>query len=1066
MSQRSLGRRGRRHLSRLTALTVIGAGALTVPWTNSIVPSAHAEPTDGELTVRVIRDMGGNGSWDPGIDLPLENVEVQVTDAFGNSVSVFTDPTGVATLAPNATLVGGKYRVNVANPEPDRFEPAIASYADPADTPSATRLSANQEFVDVSSGTDVAVTTGFWRPRDYCQANPKVANACQPGMFSHDGLGSDANTEPRDTVFLTNYNDDAYDAIAQSATVGDSVGTGSVYGIAYDRVRKQVFSAAYAKRNVDYGPLGPGGIYVTDPATKVTRAFATVPDAGTTEHDPTGVSNGGDEDLAFRKVVGKESLGAIVMSDDYTKLFVVNMNNKRVYVYDVTDDSGDADPIADFEIPQPDPACESEDDWRPMGLGEDEGILYVGGVCSGESDADVDTFDSDSMRAVIMTFDEETYDFIDQVMDQSLNYNRQGDGASNCADHVAGWFAWNDDIWCQTGGQTSLPSPMLGKIVVEASGELEIAFRDRLADQIGSSLIGTFVGGGSGNPYSVVAGDLNRACLDENTGEYVLDTNGGCGVAQTDPVTHFFDTAEVHPFGTFAGMTMSRAEAGPIINEMDGTGAVHTQAITVKSRVDGQQTAGQIVNEASGAGFNFGKGQGLADMDVLCDLAPIQIGNRVWYNDAADGTQQPGELPVVGATVNLYDGQGNLIASTVTNDRGEYYFDSRDYPELTYDSSYVIKMDNPADYEPGGPLDSELWSLTSLASGEEGNKATLQDGFPTIELTTGGPGENDHTFDIGFVPIPDITIVKYDGRLGAPPNGPLEHADNKDSPTVYQAQDNGFTGPQPVAMLVTNSGNAVLGNVEVSDKTLSKPKMKNLSCDFSALGGPSSGTTWEGPFLPGDSFPCTGTINLLAGQEHGDRISVVAEQFNPITNQPVAGVDPVTDRDRYFAKVGFQTKITITKFDKASGNEADTRGKRMLVQPNKKRTIVMPATNTGTAPIKNVVVSDRTLKGPRVTNLRCTFPDGKVVRANKKGEVRWKASFKKKNPKLWMPGVTFRCKADLKVGPGKVHGDQVKVTGKAPNRKVSAKDPFWAEAGKLAGIPGTGARVLPETLVK
>lgn len=700
-----------------------------------------------------------------------------------------------------------------------------------------------------------------------------------------------------------------------------------------------------------------------------------------------------------------------------------------------------------------------------MGLGEADGVLYVGGVCSGESEG---VARATTMRAVVTTFDEGSYEQIDTVLDQPISYVRGGDGFACMGD--GGWFGWNDNLWCGGNQQLSVPTPMLGKIVVEANGDLNLAFRDRSGDQSGVNLETATVDapGTAIFPYYQAGGDLNRACVGED-GMYVLDSNGGCGIEAVpagDPVNRFYDTQAVHPNGVFAGMTMSRAEPGLIIDEMDAAGAVNTQGLMSKNRGTGQGVAGQTIAAGSGFGLNFGKGQGLADMDVLCDLAPIQIGNRVWYNDAATGKQMPGELPVVGATVNLYDAEGNLIATTVTNDKGEYYFDSRDVEGLVYDGNYVIKMDNPEDYAEGGPLDRDVWDLTKTADGPEGNQATAdENGYPSISLTTGGPGENNHDYDIGFTPIPDITIVKYDGRLDGPVNGPLEHANNEDSPTVYEVGANGMTGPQPVGMIVTNTGSAALGDIKVSDRTLSKPAMKGLTCDFSALGGPATGTTWEGIFEPGDSFSCQGTINLEAGQEHADRISVAGHQFNPITGEPVPGVDPVRDADEYHAETGYQPAIVITKRDKATGTEADTPGQAMKFKPGSTRTIQMPATNVGTAPVRHVRVSDKTLRGAKVTNFACTFPNGVRVKADKRGVVTWRASFGK-NPKTWKPGVTFYCSAKLKMKAGApLHGDQVTITGHGPNgERLKSKDKFFAKTRALPGPPTTGGRTLPDSL--
>jgi hypothetical protein len=1053
----------------------MAASVAAVVGTEATTSPAHAESTDGALTVRVIRDMGANGTWDPVIDLTLAGVQVTITDESGASVKLTTDADGEVTLpAGDTRLAGGKYRVDVANPDSSYYAPAFASAGDPATTPSATDLSPNEEFVDVSNGASVTVTTGFWHAHDYCQSNPKVANACQPGMFNA-GDPNNVTTSARDTLFLTDYNDSDYESIAKSAAdPATGVGTGSVFGVAYNRLTKQIFSAAYAKRNVAYGDAGPGGVYITDPTTKVTKVFTVVPDAGTTAHETTTTANGGHEDLDFRKVVGKESLGAIVMSDDDKSLFVMNLNDKTVYDYDATGDSATSATSTIDVSTSPCPAGTTANDWRPSGLGENDGTLYVGGVCTGEDEAtDMTNNRPATMRAIVLAYDESTGASKGVVLDQPLStYLRAQAGASfSCATGVSNayspWLAWNDDMWCSGAGQNAPAQPMLSKILVEANGDLDLDFRDRDADQNGVNLYAMTVGNPNPTRQQVItAGALDRACLDTTTDMYVMDVNGGCGITSPDANgvgVPFYNQQGATPHGNpvFAGMTRSRAEQGLISDQMDAGGPVNQNGLTVFSNETGADLASQTVVQANGPTMNgFVKGAGLADMDVLCNLAPIQIGNRVWYNDAGDGTQNAAEKPVAGATVNLYDKSGNLVASTKTNDQGEYYFDSLTTTGLDYNTDYVVKMDNPDDYKAGGPLDSAKWGVTKLGSGDDGNKATAgADGYPQIPLTTGNPGADVQTYDFGFTPKPAIHIVKYDGRLAGPTGGPLVHDGNPSSPTVYQAGANGTTGAQPVTMIVTNTGTAALGNVAVTDRTLQAPAMTGLTCDFSALGGPRSGTTWGGVFQPGDSFPCTGSIDLTAGDVHADQASVSAVQVDPITGRPTTGAPTVSDADSYYAKTGYESKIVITKRDKKSGDEADTKHQAMKFKPGKARKIDMPATNVGTSPISQVVISDKDLRGPAVKNLRCTFPDGTKVKANKKGVVRWAASFGA-NPHTWNPGVTFHCTAKLKLAAGaKLHGDRVKVQGVDPaGHHLASKNRFYAKVRKpLPGVPNTGA---------
>lgn len=120
---------------------------------------------------------------------------------------------------------------------------------------------------------------------------------------------------------------------------------------------------------------------MTDLTQKKTTLFTVVPGAGTTAH-------GSGTDDAFLVVPGKESLGGIKITDDGKDLFVVNLNNRKLYRYDATTATASA-PKAVYAIP--DPGCPAAGDWRPFGLGLQDGVGYLGGVCSGESTGKLST---------------------------------------------------------------------------------------------------------------------------------------------------------------------------------------------------------------------------------------------------------------------------------------------------------------------------------------------------------------------------------------------------------------------------------------------------------------------------------------------------------------------------------------------------------------------------------------------------------------------------------------------------------------------------------------------------
>ncbi|MFF2620618.1 hypothetical protein [Oerskovia jenensis] len=110
--------------------------------------------------------------------------------------------------------------------------------------------------------------------------------------------------------------------------------------------------------------------------------------------------------------------------------------------------------------------------------------------------------------------------------------------------------------------------------------------------------------------------------------------------------------------------------------------------------------------------------------------------------------------------------------------------------------------------------------------------------------------------------------------------------------------------PTPVTMAITNTGNEPLVNVVVTDTTQDGPALTDLTCDFSPLGGPATGTTWDGPFGIDETFLCTGTLPAMTdGQTHtntatvtgvGTRSGTPVEDDNPWNAHAVGTPSPTT----------------------------------------------------------------------------------------------------------------------------------------------------------------------------
>jgi hypothetical protein len=289
-------------LVSVAALVASGTALVSSPQTATAVSS------DGALSVRVIRDVNGNGSYEPALEVGVAGIPVTVTAPDGVTAAGTTGADGTVKIA-TTSLTGGKYRIEATIPDSmSPLRPAPAGHG----------LSSLTEFTDVSGGKNVALTMGIWNPSDYCQANPTLVTACQ-----RNAINSTVPQDPNARSLVT------FPFTARGATSGptqleDQGSVGTVYGLAYRKEDQRIFSGAFAKRGTAYGPGGPGAVYATTPGG-VTTGFAVVPNAGTTAHQLT-------IDSAFFTIPGTQSLGDVDISEDGSEMYVVNLNDKKLYV--------------------------------------------------------------------------------------------------------------------------------------------------------------------------------------------------------------------------------------------------------------------------------------------------------------------------------------------------------------------------------------------------------------------------------------------------------------------------------------------------------------------------------------------------------------------------------------------------------------------------------------------------------------------------------------------------------------------------------------------------------------
>ncbi|XBH21532.1 SdrD B-like domain-containing protein [Jonesiaceae bacterium BS-20] len=726
----------KRFLATAAAFSMLGAVGVVGAQT------AYAGPGDGTITVHVVEDKDGD-KVRTNADSNLQGVTVTLTNAAGEEHTGVTGTNGQLRMtAAQNPLTGGVYRVEVTNPDPDRFTEAQvgSNYVDPQLAPAVS-------FIDVTAGKAANISVGFVDLAGPIDLNPTLFSAIHP-----DNIWAVTEDEPEIYKISANLQESKPTQVTARGTVG------TVYGMGVDPVTRDLFAGAFAKRGSDYGPGGPGAVYRVNPDTGASSVYVTVPDVGTTAH------NFADkQDFAFRTAVGRESLGDVDVSPDGKWLSVMNLKTDSIVVYPVQSAPNPA-PIQTLAITPQD--CST--DWAPFAIEQSGDTVYVGATCG------------ETIKAYVLEYEravDGTLTFIDVVMESDLttipgrNLQQVFSGSLTC--FTAKWNAWSDDIPqdCIDGAtpyplgppnpksfdtfawQFAFAQPQLADIEVMNDGKLAVSFRDRSGDQYSSILyVGERSTGGDAYHTNIPAGDLLFACGDGANG-FVLN----CG-ATTENVKE--DVVLFHLEAAFGGIAYMPATDHIITNQIDPDGTVNRIGLR------GYQSNGVVYNDASDWGdgviltSGFKKAAGLADIEVLLKALTQQVGNRVWIDTDKDGIQGPDEPAVPGVQVSLYNEEGVVIATTETDANGEYYFDTDD--GLAPETNYEIRLDRPADFEAGGPLEGMSVTQTSAAGSEAiDNNGVLSSGVVVAAFTSPVQGTNDHSIDFGFIETTLVSVGDY-----------------------------------------------------------------------------------------------------------------------------------------------------------------------------------------------------------------------------------------------------------------------------------------------------------------
>jgi uncharacterized repeat protein (TIGR01451 family) len=739
-------------------------------------------------TNATIADAGGTGRIGVAADRGVAGVTVTAYDA-ANAVR------GVA-----ASRADGSYTLSAAGTGPYRVQftglPA-GFFSGPHGPNSGTTV----QFVpDGNSGN---ISLGLVSPQQYAPDDPALATTCY--VFGDQLNGPDASAP----VIINfpysagaDYAGGAFDDPNVAKYQAPSAHTlavparlvGTTWGLAYDQANSTLYAAAYMKKHAGFGPGGTGAIYRMAPTGSGASPYADLNalfGPGTAGANPHNTANYFDDNFnASWDAVGKVALGGVAASDDGSRLFVMNLADRRLYSLP-TGGPLSAATVQRFDVPVPPgttgvTAGNPKGDMRPFAVSCYQGLVYVGLVNSAES-----TQNRADLRAYVYTFDPAAGRFgTAPVLQFGLNFPR-GFSFGGSDD----WNAWvpgfrqalPDD---QPGAPAKYPQPMLSQIAFDPAGNMVLGFRDRGGDQLGPWVPSNPNRRDIRNYLGVSAGDLYRAAINvpgNLASGWALENNASAGGVTTAGANNgkgpgggeFYYQTEF-----FGSMGHNHVPMGGV-TQVPGFPDVVTTAINpIGSQFIADSGGMRWLNNRTGAAdkayliydidtrSTFLKAEGLGSLVFIPGTPPQEIGNRVWIDTNGNGIQDANEPGVAGVTVRLYSPSGALLATAVTDAKGEYYFsDARgsNTPNAVYGiagltpdtAGYTVRLDNPADFAPGGPLYRYVPTVAFAGADRSiDSKGVVVAGFDRAAVATGVPGDSDHTFDFGFVPPVDVSVAK------------------------------------------------------------------------------------------------------------------------------------------------------------------------------------------------------------------------------------------------------------------------------------------------------------------
>lgn len=708
------------------------------------------DATLGQFGGIAFRDYNQNGTREPQEE-GIAGITVTAYDSTNTSIATATtDARGWYKLSGLSN--GVQYRLEYTS-----LPSGLASGASGMDTASNVRF--------ITAAADCAAHYSVSDPVEYCQATPYVATSSFTG--GNPALAASGSYTSIHTFPYTAEGEDDTQTVAPStkATAGQ---TGALWGMAYQKPTKTLYTSAAMRRFAGLGSLGTGGIYKVDMSNPTANSGASAYVDVRTLGIPTGndvrtadacnsVANSPWDpahDVAAWDAVGKIGIGDIDYDETNNRLWLVNLNDRKLYgIKNISPSTTptSASVLGGYAINLPSPYTCTSGTFRPWAVKYHRGLVYVGGVCDAATDAANDPSNIANLKGYVLKFDPaNTAAGFSYVKHFAFDQKRPGYGYD--LNSWSGWFPPTSAI-----GWPYFHSPIVGNLEFDSDDSIIVGIIDRAGLQNGNGTYDEPSCTDTTRDYTDALGDVLRLCKTDSG--YITDSEPGCttNIPTASKVQDEYYWGDMGPDNEAwqsmneianGGLALAPGKGQVLISSYDAPNWGSNSVVWLNN------TTGAADSKYHVDWSTTGKSAGMGELEVLCDPAPIEVGNRVWLDSDKDGIQNAGEPGINDVTVTLACNTDS--ATTTTNTAGEYYFSNKAGGNATFMSTgksctlsvlgsqtsvsaYTLTTQN-ADSK------TDNNSQTDIRDSDAANNS----GTAVISFTISGSGQNNHSLDFGY----------------------------------------------------------------------------------------------------------------------------------------------------------------------------------------------------------------------------------------------------------------------------------------------------------------------------